>query len=104
MDTTGATAKQKTDVVIDKETALKYADQVAAALRGKFVGYTVYVRHIEAAVLNYVEIAVVKKNTDEEHTVAYSEQFFSEMVNAELKQLRARRIFGDLKIHMGIHG
>lgn len=86
-----------------KDIALKYADQVAAALRGKFVGYSVYVRHIEAAVLNYVEIATVKKNTNEEHTVAYSEQFFAEMENAELKQVRAKRIFADLKVHMGIY-
>ena len=85
------------------ETALKYADQVANALRTKFVGEKVYVRLIESPGLNYVELEV-KNAKNEVAIAAYSVPFFEEMVDSEVKQTRARRIFADIKIHKGIHG
>lgn len=86
-----------------KELALKYADQVANALRAKFLGHKVYVRLIEAAEYNFVEIAVQRTKDNADWTVAYSDGFFAEMVDVAVKQERAKRIFADLKTHMGIH-
>lgn len=86
-----------------KELSYKYADQVANALRGKFTDCKVFVREIEAPEFNYIEMAVKRAKDNMEWTVAYSDEFFYEMTDAALKQDRAKRIFKDLKIHMGIH-
>lgn len=86
-----------------REAALKYADQVANALRGKFIDHNVYVRLIEAPEYNFLEIAVKRKKDNMEWTVAYSDQFFYEMVDVPTKQTRAKQIVKDLHIHMGIH-
>lgn len=86
---------------MSKDLALKYADQVANALRGKFPEYKVYVRHVETSDLNFIEIAA-KNKKNEECTVAYSEAFFAEMTDVAVKQARAKRVYSDLKVHMGI--
>lgn len=85
------------------EAALKYADQIANALRTKFPDHKVYVRLIEAVEYNFIEIAVKRNKDNMEWTVAYSDQFFAEMTDVAVKQQRAQRIFKDLKTHMGIH-
>lgn len=86
-----------------KELVLKYAEQIATALRGKFPDHTIYTRYIESPDLNYVELSAKNKKNNEEFTVAYSEPYFVEMKDPNTKQQRAQRIFKDLKIHMGIH-
>jgi hypothetical protein len=99
MDTINDTAMPKA-----KETALKYADQVAAALHMKFKGdYTPYVRHIETSDFNFVEIELRRKGTTDGPTVAYSQEYFEEMVDPTVKQARAKRILKDLEIHLGIY-
>lgn len=86
-----------------KELALKYADQVANALRAKFLEHSVYVHYIEAVDFDFVEILVKRKKDNMDWTVAYSDAFFYEMADVEEKQKRAGKIYKDLKTHMGIH-
>lgn len=77
------------------ELALNNAERIATAVNKKMPEYTHYVRHIEAPEYSYVEIAFVDKRK-EEYAVAYSEMFFE-----EVSQEKARRVYDDLKIHMG---
>lgn len=101
MDTTSDTVKPSLDDEAKKALALKYADQVGTALRGKFPEYNAYVRHIETAEFNFIELALVDKKNNQEFVVAYSQEFFEQMVDPAVKQKKARRIVADLEIHLG---
>lgn len=88
-----------------KAQALRYADQIAKAIGAKLPDYKTYVRLYECAEFNFIEIALIPVKSVgnmDEPTVAYSQMYFEEMSDPEVKQKRAQRIFKDAKIVLGI--
>lgn len=87
-----------------QDLALKYAEQIRSAIAGKLSGYNFYVRLHTSAEYSYVEIAAIPLGGTpiEEKAVSYSQAFYEAMVDPAVKQERAKRLFKDMKINLGL--
>lgn len=86
-----------------KDVAFTNAEKIAKAIEGKIPKHKSYVRLVEASDFSFVEIALRPEGGSHlnDITVAYSQQFFEGAVGDQLKP-RAKRVFADIKLHMGI--
>lgn len=89
----------------EDQEILKYANQIKAAIEKKLPDHTIYVRLHRTASYAFVEHAARPKKADSplnDKSVAYSNAFYLEMRDPAEKQKRAKRIFRDLLINLGM--
>lgn len=86
------------------EAAMAKARKIGEAIVKKFPKHSLYVRHHDLGEdSGFVEIALRPDNggyNQEIHT-AYSVEYFLN-ANGEEQNVRAKRIYGDFKVHFGI--
>ena len=97
---------EPTQEPLSEETqfALKKAEQIAAAIEKKLVGYKTYVRLCQSTEYSFIEIGI-RKNGDvpaNEKQVAYGQTWFEEMKTTELTLARANRMLNEVRIHLGM--
>lgn len=86
------------------EKALKVAEQIKDAILKKVPKYEGYVRRYETGDTGFIEIAIKPEgSTSRAHeiTTAYSDEFFMSATTENIKD-KARRIFSDFKVLLGV--
>lgn len=90
-----------TQAEIDK--ALQLADNIGKAIKTKLGKYELHVRRYETDHIGFIELALRPPGASpsQDIAVAYSDKFFL-VEDQTTANERAKRIFRDFKIHLGV--